>query len=144
MRWRFANGLPKRSATKTYWKIDSFTGFRRISNGALRLDWRKKAAPLRKRATGKFAMNFPGENNGHRLRARETMARRRAAAPPCRWEVSSRTHSAFTIWGAMFGNGAWKVTREIPRERDAIGACSAAVLGRQAVASKCNRPIATW
>src|SRR5437762_9880901 len=80
MRWRSANGSPKRSATKTYWKIDSFTGFRRISNGALRLDCQKKAVPRRKRATGKFATNFPGGNNGHHLRARATMAHRRAAA----------------------------------------------------------------
>ena len=117
-----------------------------------------EGASTRKRATEKFGMNFRGENNGRRRRAREimpieacnaheerqwettvTISRRRR-----RWEVSNQTRSAFTISAETFGNGAWKVTRETARAPDAIGACCAAAPGPRAIASKCNRRIATW
>src|ERR1041385_253701 len=140
----FANGLPKTNALKMCWKIDNSIGCQRIGNGARRSDYLTNRVVLPKRATEKSPMNFRGANNGRRHRTRAITDLFSLAARRCRWAVSSQTRSAFMIWAATSGNGAWKVTKETAERPAGTGECCAADPGPRAIELRCNLPIATW
>src|SRR6202011_4925064 len=126
-------------------KIGNFIGCRRIWNGARPLVCLTKAALPRKRATEKSGMNFPGGNNGRHRRMREIIRQLpdNDMARLCRWEVSNRTRSAFTISAGTCGNGARKAIKEAAARLVATGACCAEVHGRRAIGWRCNLRIET-